>query len=105
LSAGLPHQLGLEVGSLPSAASSSSAAKPAGTKQDSGIAFFALLEALQLKSEQLARSSGDVKDAGELGQAVEGARCALQDALRLQDQLLEAVAQARQQRERGPQGP
>lgn len=105
MSAGSPLPLGLEIGSLACGASPSSPVKAAGSMRDSGIAFTALLEALQHKSEQLARSSDDVKDAGELGQAVEGARSALQDALRLQDQLLEAVAQARQQREHGPQGP
>lgn len=62
-----------------------------------GALFRALLEQLAGSAEKLRESEGSVTDAASLAGAVEDARSTLNDALSLQEQLLEAYRQRRAQ--------
>ncbi|QDU86547.1 hypothetical protein Pla163_36980 [Planctomycetes bacterium Pla163] len=62
-----------------------------------GALFRALLDQLAGSAEKLRQSEGSVTDAASLAGAVEDARSTLDDALSLQEQLLEAYRQRRAQ--------
>ena len=80
---------------------SSEVRRTAGTPED-GAAFRALLERLETQARDLSRESSEAIGPDDLAGAVENARNALEDALSLGDQLLEAYRAAATRGEVGP---
>jgi flagellar hook-basal body complex protein FliE len=89
----IPTQGPLKAGAVqPGAKPTAKSALP-----ESGVAFRALLDELELKARDLQQQSRSLERPEDLADAVQGAKASLDDALSIRDRLLEAFRQAQQQ--------
>lgn len=77
----------------------------AGARPESGVAFRALLERLEARTQELEEKGRTLDDAAGLAGALSTARASLEDAVSLGDQLLEAYRESLLQAEARPASP
>lgn len=77
----------------------------AAARPESGVAFRALLERLEARTQELEEQGRTLDDASGLAGALSTARASLEDAVSLGDQLLEAYRESLLQAEARPAQP